>query len=118
MTKTTYKKKIETACQEAGTYQPFFDQTIDALAGVLENRDRAQKQFKQMNYAPVISYTNKSGKTNLIKNPALVIINELNAQALQYWRELGLTARAFQGMEKNGLRKPEKNLEEILEGIL
>lgn len=117
MTKSTYKKRIEQACKEAGTYQPFFDQIIDALAGVLENRDRAQAQFKQMKYAPVISYTNKGGKTNLVKNPALVVIQELNAQALQFWRELGLTTRAYQTMDKSGIKKQDKSFEDILSNI-
>lgn len=117
MTKNTWKKKIEEACKEAGTYRPFFDQSIDTLAGILENRDRAQKQYKQMNYAPVISYTNKTGKTNLIKNPALVVINEMNSQALTFWRELGLTSKAFQSMEKNGFKKQETSFEDVLARI-
>ena len=74
MTRHTWKKRIKEACENAGTYEPWYDHVIDTLAGILENRDRAQKQFKDMEYQPVISHTNKAGQTNLVKNPALVII--------------------------------------------
>ena len=57
----------------------------------MENRDKAQKQFKDSGSNPVIAHTNKSGATNLVKNPALVAINDCNQQALAYWRDLGLT---------------------------
>ena len=115
--KGTWKKRIKEACEAAGTYEPYFDYVIEALAGTLETRDRAQKQFKQMKYQPVIQHTNKGGNTNLVKNPALVIINECNAQALAYWRELGLTSKAYQQLSKGGLQKDEGSFENLLAGI-
>ena len=36
--KATWKRRIKAACDEAGTYQPFFDLAIDQLAGIMENR--------------------------------------------------------------------------------
>lgn len=102
---------------DAGTYEEWFDDAIDTLAGILENRDRAQEQFKALNSNPVVTHTNKGGNTNLVKNPALVIINEMNAQALAFWRELGLTPKGFQAMQKNGFKKPEASFEDILSGI-
>ena len=101
----------------AGTYETWYDNAIDTLAGILENRDRAQKKFKEMGCEPVISYTNKAGQTNMVKNPALVIITEMNAQALLFWRELGLTAKSFQAMQKNGFKKGEASFEDILSNI-
>lgn len=117
MEKQEWKQKIEQACREAGTYESHFDDVIETLAGILENRDRAQKQFEQMNSNPIVQHTNKGGNTNLVKNPALVIINEMNAQALQFWRELGLTPKGFQAMQKNGFQKKETSFEELLSNI-
>lgn len=117
MTKYTWKKRIKEACENAGTYEPWYDHVIDTLAGILENRDRAQKQFKDMEYQPVISHTNKAGQTNMVKNPALVIITDMNAQALLFWRELGLTAKSFQAMQKNGFKKGEVSFEDLLSNI-
>lgn len=89
--KGTWKRRIRKACEDAGTYEPHFDYVIETLAGILENRDKAQKQFKDSGANPVIAHTNKGGATNLVKNPALIAINDCNQQALAYWRDLGLT---------------------------
>ena len=117
MLKNQWKDRIEQACKEAGTYKEPFCDVIETLAAILENRDKAQRQFEVMHSNPVITYTNKSGVTNMVKNPALVIINEMNAQALQFWRELGLTPKGFQAMQKNGFKQPEASFEELLSNI-
>ncbi len=105
------------ACVDAGTYQVYFDDVIDTLAGTLENRDRAQEQFEAMGCAPIVQHTNKGGATNLVKNPALVVINDCNVQALAIWRELGLTARSYQAMSKNGFQRQERSFEDLLRNI-
>ena len=115
--KIEWNNRITEACKNAGTYQTYFDDVIDTLAGILENRDRAQEQFEAMKCQPIVQHTNKGGNTNLVKNPALVIINECNAQALTFWKELGLTAKSFQAMQSNGFKKPEATLEEVLANI-
>ena len=102
---------------EAGTYETAFDDVIETLAGILETRDEAEKQFRKMNSQPVVQHTNKGGNTNLVKNPALVVINEMNAQALMFWKELGLTAKSYQAMQKNGFEKKETTFEDLLSGI-
>lgn len=117
MKKSAWQKRITQACKDAGTYREYFDDVIDTLAGILENRDRAQEQFEAMKCQPVVQHTNKGGNTNLVKNPALVIINECNAQALTFWKELGLTAKAFQTMQSNGFKKAETSFEDVLKNI-
>lgn len=117
MDKQAWRQRVERACRDAGTYEPHFDDVVDTLAGILENRDRAQEQFEAMNCKPVVSHTNKGGNTNLVKNPALVIINECNAQALTFWKELGMTAKSYQAMQKNGFQKKETTFEDLLAGI-
>ena len=105
------------SCKEAGTYEPAFDDVIDTLAGILATRDEAEKQFKKMNGQPVVQHTNKTGHVNLVKNPALVVINEMNGQALMFWKELGLTAKAYQQMQKSGFQKKETSFEDLLSDI-
>lgn len=117
MEKEKWKKRIEESCMEAGTYEAAFDDVIETLAGILETRDEAEKQFRKMNSQPVVQHTNKGGNTNLVKNPALVVINEMNAQALMFWKELGLTAKSYQAMQKNGFEKKETTFEDLLSGI-
>lgn len=91
MTKEFWKKIIIKASEEVGTYKVEFEAIIDTLASILEKRDAAEEQYLKMGNKPVVSYTNKGGNTNLVKNPALVVYMELNTQALAYWRDLGLT---------------------------
>lgn len=115
--KPTWKKKIKAACEEAGTYEPFFDIVIDQLAGIMETRDTAADMFKKMGGKPVISHTNKGGNTNLVKNPALVVINDCNQQALAYWRDLGLTPSGFKKLSGKEIENKEATFEDVLAGI-
>lgn len=91
MKKGAWKNRIVKACKEAGTYEPYFDQTIKVLAEILEKRDEAEAEYQRLDRMPVIKHTNKAGATNITKNPALVIWDDLNKSALAYWRDLGLT---------------------------
>lgn len=117
MDKTTWRIRIEQATQEAGTYQPFFYDIIDTLAGIMENRDKAMEQFKATGGNAVIQHTNQGGNTNLVKNPLLVMANDLDGTALKYWKELGLTSKAFQSMQKNGFKPKETSFEDLLANI-
>lgn len=117
MESEAWKVRIRQAAKDAGTYQPFFEDIIETLAGIMENRDRAEAQFKATGGNAVISHTNKGGNTNLVKNPLLVMVNDLNAAALAYWRDLGLTPKGFQAMQRNGLQPKEATFEDLLRNI-
>lgn len=91
MKKKTWKSKIKKSCTDAGTYRPFFDAIIDELAGILERRDLAEEEFINSGSHVIVEHTNKNGSTNLEQNPALRLVNDLNRDALTYWKELGLT---------------------------
>jgi phage terminase small subunit len=113
-TKAEWKTKIITACQEAGTYRPFFDDVINTLAAIMEIRDSAVEQYEKSGGNPVVAHTNKGGHTNIVKNPALAIINEQNQQALAYWRDLGLTPRGFKQLNGDAVQKKETTFEDVL----
>lgn len=104
MTKKAWKAKIKKACKEAGTYQAFFDAVIDSLAGIMEMRDNAQEKFEQSGGSSIVKHTNKGGATNIVKNPALQVVMDCNAQALTYWRELGLTPAGLKKINDEALR--------------
>jgi hypothetical protein len=119
MDKKQWKTKIKSAAKKAGTYQPFFDAVIDTLAGILEKRDTAQEVFDRSGGNVVIAHTNKGGATNLELNPALRLINDLNRDALAYWRDLGLTPAGLKRINEAAMQKKEKGsaLEEALKSI-
>jgi hypothetical protein len=91
MNKAEWKAKIEKSCADVGTYKQAFDSVIDTLADILERRDMAQEQFNADGYEILVEHTNQGGNTNIEQNPILRMINELNRDALAYWRDLGLT---------------------------
>lgn len=103
MKRPGWKKKIIAAMKEAGTYKPFFDITIDTLAGILERRDETELLYKKSGAMPIVKHTNKGGSTNLEQNPALRLINDLNRDALQYWRDMGLTPAGFKRLSEEAL---------------
>lgn len=117
MNRAEWATKIEQSCRDAGTYQPYFGDIIGTLAGIMENRDIAQEQFEESGGLAVIEHTNQGGNTNVVKNPALVMVNDLNATALAYWRDLGLTPKGFTAMQKGGFKPKETSFEDLLSNI-
>ena len=61
MKKAGYKKKIIAACEQAGTYRPFFDEPINQLAEIMELRETAMKQIKKAGIKKVLE-KHKDGK--------------------------------------------------------
>lgn len=115
MNKAEWKSRIEQATQEAGTYRPFFDSVIDTLAGIMETRDNAQQKFDATGKETIVKHTNKGGATNIVKNPALVVLMDCNTQALAYWRDLGLTPAGYKRLNAEIVKSEEKG---TLEGLL
>lgn len=91
MTKLKWARRIRESCEQAGTYREYFDDVIDTLADILARRDKAQAWFKKSGGSILVPHTNKAGQTNIEQNPALRMVNDLNRDALAYWRDLGLT---------------------------
>lgn len=100
MDRKEWKKRIEEACVDAGTYKPFFDSVIDSLAIVMEARDAAQAEYEADGCVATMEYTNKAGATNVVKNPSLQIVNDLHKTALAYWKELGLTPSGLKRLKE------------------
>lgn len=109
MKKATWKKRITEACKAAGTYKPYFDHVIDTLAGIMEQRDEAQRLFEDSGGRTVVLHTNKASAANIVKNPALVVVMELNAQALAYWRDLGLTPAGLKKIDEAAMKGKKRS---------
>lgn len=119
MNKDEWKQKIISASENAGTYQPFFDSIIDTLASMLERRDDAEEMFKKSGGHVLVKHTNKAGATNLEQNPALRLVNDLNRDALAYWRDLGLTPAGLKKLKDLEIKSTSdmSGLERALNGI-
>ena len=85
------------------------DYTIETLADILEKRDDAARAYLDYGAEPLIEYTNKGGSTNLVKNPALILWDDLNKSALAYWRDLGLTPAGLKKIDDAALKKQKRS---------
>lgn len=114
--KGTWKKAIVEQMGKVGTYNAAFSPVIDTLADILEKRDKAAKAFKDSGGQSCIEYTSDRGSVNVKKNPQLQIWMDLNAQALAYWRDLGLTPAGLKKLNEAALKPTVKKspLEEAL----
>ena len=118
MTKDDWKNRIIQASRDVGTYQESFDAIIDTLASMLERRDETEEVFKKSGGHVLVKHTNKGGSTNLEQNPALRLINDLNRDALAYWRDLGLTPAGLKKLKDTVIKVDETSgLEKMLNGI-
>lgn len=115
MKKATWKNRIIESCRAAGTYREFFLPVIDTLASILEKRDDAQEMFVKSGGNVIVRHTNKAGATNLEQNPALRLVNDLNRDALAYWRDLGLTPAGLKKIDEEAMKPKKQNtLDKVL----
>lgn len=114
-----YKKQIIANMVEVETYKPEFLETVNALAQIYVDRDTARKQFEESGGLMIVEHTNKSGATNLAKNPYYSVIENLEANILMYNRELGLTPKGLKAIDdkKMNTKKKKSKLEAALEKV-
>lgn len=107
MKAATWEKSIIEQCKAVGTMKPAFKQVIATLADILEQRDKVYAQFVKEGSQMIVKRVSDRGAVNSAKNPLYVIWNELNSQALDFWKELGLTPKGLKAISEEAL-KPEK----------
>lgn len=118
MNKAEWKERIISACNDAGTYQTYYEDVIDTLSSIMETRDKAHEQYVEEGSHPTIIHTNKAKERNIVKNPILTMELELNAQALAYWRDLGLTPSGLKKLNADVVKdKKSGSFEKLLERI-
>ena len=118
MDKSAWVEKITASAISAGTYRPFFDDVIDTLADILERRDIARELFEASGGNVLVNHTNKAGATNIEQNPVLRMVNDLNRDALSYWRDLGLTPAGLKRIDDQSMKQRKKSaLGEALKGL-
>ena len=119
MNKKDWKRQVVAKCQEIGTYKDEFLPVINTLADILEERDRIRKQYHDEGDHPLVIKVSDRGATNNVKNPLLAAWEDLNRDALVYWRELGLTPAGFKKLntETAKVKVSGGSLEQLLAGL-
>ena len=109
MKRSEWTIRIKESTIAAGTYRPYFDEVIRTLAGILERRDEIEEAFEASGEGIIVEHTNVRGETNLAQNPAVRLINDLNRDALAYWRDLGLTPAGLKKIDEGALKKKKQS---------
>ena len=97
MTRDEWKTVIKSQMSVDSELLSSFETSLNILAEILEERDRVHAAYEEDGSRPVVEFKTDRGSVNMKPNPLLKQWQELNITALQYLRDLGLTA--------GGLRK-------------
>ena len=89
-------------------YQAAFDAAIQATADLLEQRDRIYQQYVDEGAQVMVEKVSDRGAKNYAENPLLRTWRELQAQALNHWKELGLTAASLKRINDGALKAGKK----------
>lgn len=105
MDRKKWKSLIKRNCIAVGTYNKAFEPIIETLADILTKRDAAEELYIKSGMRLIIPHTNKAGASNLEQNPTIRLINDLNRDALTYWRDLGLTPAGLKKISDDAIKK-------------
>lgn len=105
MDRQNWEIRITEACKSAGTYREAFSGAIETLAGILERRDQVEAAY---NGEPTVEHTTKTGAVNIVQNPMIRLVNDLNRDALAYWRDLGLTPAGLKRINEAAIKGTER----------
>lgn len=103
-TQSKYRQEIVERMQAVGTYREEFAPIVDRTAGLYVQLDRFLRDFEEKaGGQAVIKHTNKSGATNLVKNPLLAACESVYGQLILHERELGLTPTGLKKLNEAAL---------------
>ena len=119
MDRDEWRRLIKRQTKAVGTYQKTFDSVIDTLAGILAERDAVYAQYEDEGSEALVEKISDRGARNYVINPLMTLWKDLNASALAYWRDLGLTPAGLKRINEAAMQKKEKGsaLEEALKSI-
>lgn len=110
-----YKKQIINKMKQVGTYNASFMYTINTLAKVLADYEETINLYERTGRQKIVKHTNKSGATNIVKNPIYQAIEKQRDDIIAYSRELGLTPAGLKRIQDKGnTSKKESRLERVL----
>ena len=91
-----------------GTYKPEFDTTISIYAGLVEQYQMLEMQFKESNF----KVEEKTGADNSKRSPIVATLENLRKDILHYSNALGLTPSGLKKINdemKQDKKKPKAN---------
>lgn len=118
--KTDLRDELKDMMKKVGTYNESFDLTISMCARTIEDYERTLSQFERTGGNVVISYTNKNGSRNPVKNPLYQAIEYMRKDILAYLRDLGLTPSGLKKINQDSFTGEVKDspLVEVLKRLM
>ena len=114
-----WKRKIIQQCKDVDTYQDAFLGAISTLSSLLERRDQAYAEFVAGGCQTMVERVSDRGAVNQSINPLLRLWQELNRDALAYWRDLGLTPAGYKRLNLEAAQaKSNDGFEKILSQLI
>jgi len=115
LTAKAWRKKIIEQMTAKGVKADGFENVIDTLADILEERDTIYTQYKDEGGHVLIEKVSDRGASNMVVNPLLKEWQDMNRDALTYWRELGLTPQGLKKLNDQAIAQAKApDLSELL----
>ena len=114
----TWIRLIRKQTKAVGTYRKEFESAIHTLATILDARDAVYEEFLEEGAEFIVERRSDRGAVNQAKNPKVQLWLDLNASALAYWRDLGLTPAGLKKIDEKALKPKRMNaMEKALKDI-
>lgn len=118
MTAKSWITEIKKQMSLKGVDYSGFGNVIQTLAELLEQRDKLYKQYQAEGSEVMVLYTSDRGQENMIINPLLKEWQNMNRDALVYWRELGLTPAGLKKLNEDSMKPAEQSpLDKVLANL-
>ena len=118
MTSKSWITEIKKQMTLKGVETSGFGNVIQTLAEILEQRDKLYKQYQDEGSEVMVPYVSDRGQENMIINPLLKEWQNMNRDALVYWRELGLTPAGLKKLNENSMKPAEQSpLDKVLANL-
>lgn len=118
MTAKSWITEIKKQMSLKGVDSSGFGNVIQTLAEILEQRDKLYKQYQDEGSQVMVVYVSDRGNENNIINPLLKEWQNMNRDALVYWRELGLTPAGLKKLNEDSMKPTESSaLDKVLASL-
>lgn len=118
MTSKSWITEIKKQMNLKGVETSGFGNVIQTLAEILEQRDKLYKQYQDEGSEVMVLYVSDRGQENMIINPLLKEWQNMNRDALVYWRELGLTPAGLKKLNEDSMKPAEQSpLDKVLANL-
>ena len=118
MTSKSWIAEIKKQMSLKGVDYAGFGNVIQTLVELLEQRDKLYKQYQDEGSEVMVLYVSDRGQENMIINPLLKEWQNMNRDALVYWRELGLTPAGLKKLNEDSMKPAEQSpLDKVLANL-